>query len=215
MDSIKYFVQAKRYKPNTPIPIESVRALRGVLPDGYKGIFITTGNFTSKAYEFASNDASRPLILMDGKQLINTCIEKGIGFRSKPIFHREDLINLMKSEKSIVKESFKGSRLGEEKIDKFVKKLITSNDIRARILRIPRNIIEKIPIDKTSFNVKIGDKAEKILNINKTRAYFAGVTDIYKDYGLLDDDGNRTPRDSYWFFNTNDGIIEIKIEKNP
>jgi len=39
VDSIKYYVQAKRYRPNTNVSIESVRALRGILPDGYKGYF--------------------------------------------------------------------------------------------------------------------------------------------------------------------------------
>lgn len=38
-DAVDYFVQAKRNKLGTTIPIEKVRALRGVMPSGSKGIF--------------------------------------------------------------------------------------------------------------------------------------------------------------------------------
>lgn len=37
-DAVDYFVQAKRNKPGTTIPIEKVRALRGVMPSGSKHI---------------------------------------------------------------------------------------------------------------------------------------------------------------------------------
>lgn len=47
-DAVDYFVQAKRNKPGTTIPIEKVRALRGVMPSGSKGIFITTASYSKK-----------------------------------------------------------------------------------------------------------------------------------------------------------------------
>ena len=39
-DSVEYYVQAKRNKLGTTIPIEKVRALRGVMPSGSKGFLL-------------------------------------------------------------------------------------------------------------------------------------------------------------------------------
>lgn len=60
-DAVDYFVQAKRNKPGTTIPIEKVRALRGVMPSGSKGIFITTASYSKKTEEFVDADPSRPI----------------------------------------------------------------------------------------------------------------------------------------------------------
>lgn len=68
-DAVDYFVQAKRNKPGTTIPIEKVRALRGVMPSGSKGIFITTASYSKKTEEFVDADPSRPIILIDGRDL--------------------------------------------------------------------------------------------------------------------------------------------------
>lgn len=79
-DAVDYFVQAKRNKPGTTIPIEKVRALRGVMPSGSKGIFITTANYSKTTEEFVDADSSRPIILIDGKSLVESCIDNEIGF---------------------------------------------------------------------------------------------------------------------------------------
>ena len=71
-DAVDYFVQAKRNKPGMTIPIEKVRALRGVMPSGSKGIFITTANYSKKTEEFVDADPSRPIILIDGKSLVDS-----------------------------------------------------------------------------------------------------------------------------------------------
>jgi restriction system protein len=39
-DEVRYVVQAKRYAPDRTVPIESVRALRGVLTQTSKGMFM-------------------------------------------------------------------------------------------------------------------------------------------------------------------------------
>ncbi len=44
-DSVNYYVQAKRYKPGKSVPIEKIRALRGVMPSGSKGIFIIMNSY--------------------------------------------------------------------------------------------------------------------------------------------------------------------------
>ena len=73
-DAVDYFVQAKRNKPGTTIPIEKVRALRGVMPSGSKGIFITTANYSKKTEEFVDADPSRPIILIDGNHLLKAAL---------------------------------------------------------------------------------------------------------------------------------------------
>ncbi len=214
LDSIKYFVQAKRYAPNHSVSIESVRALRGILPDGYKGIFITTGKFSKKAYEFARKSESRPLILIDGKQLINNCIESGIGFRNKPVFHREDLLKLITTEKTIKIESLNLQNNSSDSIDTYIKKQITNNDIRARILRIPKSILDKIPTSDNSYNIKFDNFPVTKLKIDKSRTYFSGITEKFRQLGILDEYGNKIQKNSYWKLDTNSKIIEIIIEKD-
>lgn len=88
-DSVEYFVQAKRNKPGTTIPIEKVRVLRGVMKSGSKGLFITTASYSIKTKEFVMDDLSRPIILIDGKSLVESCIDNEIGFVYKPVFSRE------------------------------------------------------------------------------------------------------------------------------
>lgn len=49
------------------------------MPLNYKGIFITTAKFPSGAKEFAEEDNTRQIILIDGKTLIQQCITIGLG----------------------------------------------------------------------------------------------------------------------------------------
>ena len=209
LDSIKYYVQAKKYKPNTNVSIESVRALRGILPDGYKGIFITTGKFSENSKIFATESESRPLILIDGEELINHCIKYGLGFRAKPIFVLNDIKKLinkeMKSEPKL--------NISTNENKNYIKKEISDNDIKARILPIPRSIFEKIE-NFDEYNLKFDGKGIKKFKINKNRKYFGGITQVFKDFKLIDDNGDRHPKSSFWFLNEDENIIEIEFEKN-
>ncbi len=207
LDSVKYYIQAKRYNPKSTVAIESVRALRGILPDGYKGIFITTGKFSKKAHEFARKSESRALILIDGVTLIQSCIDKGLGFRSKPVFSSTDLNDLITIE---TKSEPISTGTDKDFKKEFIKKKITDNDIRARILRIPKTIVALIPVNQKSFMVRFAKDDILELNIDKSSTYFSGITNTYKKFGLLDDNKNRTPKDSYWYFNKLENLIEIE-----
>jgi restriction system protein len=172
-DWTRYYIQAKRLDPSSNVPINDVRALRGVMPDGFKGIFITTGKFSSSAERFASESESRPLILLDGKALVRSCIEKGLGFRFKPVFSRESLGR-------ILGEFREQDRTDEPLVEHLqlrdVKKAITTNDIRARILSIPASIFEQLPLDATEFRVSFSGSQPTILRLNRERKFFAGIT---------------------------------------
>lgn len=76
-----FYIQAKRYSPGTTVSPEKIRALRGSFRSGV-GMFITTGKVSDNAkLEAQQVDPSRPIIVVDGKELISTCIEKEIGFK--------------------------------------------------------------------------------------------------------------------------------------
>lgn len=77
-------------------------------------------------------------------------------------------------------------------------KTISENDIRARILRIPAKIKERIPEVITSYTVTFNGETVKELTIAKERDYFAKVTDLYKKYGLINADGSFVPKQITW-----------------
>ena len=46
IDITHYYIQAKRYALKNKITVKSVRELKGTIPFGYKGMLITTSDFT-------------------------------------------------------------------------------------------------------------------------------------------------------------------------
>lgn len=238
-DSVKYYVQAKRNKPGSVIPIEKVRALRGVMPSGSKGIFITTAAFSKKTKEFVGEDLTRPIILIDGEKLINSCIEMEIGFVYTPEFSesamdefnkpddniRESRENPVEEEESNVNAD---NAIGINADDKrntntdsgsninaagfIVNKDITANDIRARILRLPRAILEKLPADQKTVDITIDGIGKKRFSLDSSRCYVSGgVTEIYRMNGLIDKDGTYNPRTAVWRYRDGGDIwVHIK-----
>lgn len=85
-------------------------------------------------------------------------------------------------------------------------KTISENDIRARILRIPAKIKDRIPESMTSYTIVFNGETTKDLTIAKERDYFARVTDIYKKYGLIDDDDNFISKQITWRMDENSNL---------
>ena len=210
-DAVDYYVQAKRNKPGTTIPIEKVRALRGVMPSGSKGIFITTANYSKRTEEFVDVDPSRPIILIDGKALVESCIDNEIGFVFTPVFSKDAMDALKDESDDIVQED--GSICEENKDVKLVvDKQISANDIRARILRLPKAINNLLPDDAHKAKVIFNGFAVKELTIAKSRGYLAGVTDLYKESGLIAEDGSYNPCKAIWKYS--EDKIEIIIKEH-
>ncbi len=90
-------------------------------------------------------------------------------------------------------------------------KTISENDIRARILRIPAKIKERILESMTSYTVTFNGEVAKELTITKERDYFAKVTELYKKYGLIDADGTFTPKQITWSIEES-GTLSATIE---
>lgn len=201
-DADKYYIQAKRYKPTANISPEKIRALRGSFSNG-KGIFITTAKVSDKAKNEANElDPQRPILVVDGRDLVISCIENEIGFVFKPQFSKsamDDFLNKNRIDTDNIQT--------KNKIQ--VEKQISSNDIRARILPIPRAIMEQIDDNIYEYNVCFNDSYTKKLKIDKRRRYFARVTEAYRKFGLIADDGSFKPTNAIWLFS--DGNIRIKL----
>lgn len=195
-DSVKYIVQAKRYKPSDKIPVDIIDKLRGNMLSGEKGIIITTAGFSKPAIEKASLRKETPIVLIDGKTLVDICIENDIGFVYKPTFSSEELKSFYK--KNVAIEKDKNSD-GTVFIIDDIEKAITSNDIRARIISIPRVILELLPEDKDKFDLCFNGNEIKDVRISSDRRFFSqGITEMYRKYGLLTKDNVFNPSKSLW-----------------
>ena len=208
LDEVKYYIQAKCYKPSSTISIKDLRELRGVMPLNYKGIFITTAKFPAGAKEFAEEDKSRQIILIDGRTLVQQCISIGLGFNLKPVFDANALENLTLKKKSTE------HTIDKQKADTYdivVSKKISLNDIRARILRIPSEIEKELPKDSAKLSLIINDK-QYSLNINAERTYLGGVTKIFKEEGLISENNIFIPKIALWHYSKDKTLVEIKGE---
>lgn len=76
------YLQAKRYKLNSPVPVGDVRDFAGSLDAHHasKGVFLATSQFTKAARDFA-NMVSRRLILIDGLKLVELMVRHNIGVK--------------------------------------------------------------------------------------------------------------------------------------
>jgi len=202
-DAVEYKVQAKRIKPSSSVSPEKIDALRGNIIGGQKGLFITTGKVSSSAKENAMlKDPSKPIIVIDGLTLINSCIDLNIGFSYKPIFVSSYLDKLMNIH---IDDKIKF-------IDTYITKTITYNDIRARIISIPKLILDKINKDIYKIKTVINDESKIELTVNKGRNYLAGVTSILKKYELIKD-GIINPKEATWNYNEKEQVLYIEIRK--
>ena len=209
-DSVEYFVQAKRNKPGTTIPIEKVRSLRFIMKSGSKGLFITTASYSTKTKEFVMDDLSRPIILIDGKSLVESCIDNEIGFVYKPVFSREMMDELKNPNDDLpITNSLHNDDFSPITI---VDKQITANDIRARIIRMPKALIDILEPNQKTVSVSINGSELKKLKIDKTNCFLSGVTELYRNLGLIRQDGSYVPKKSIWKIYTDK--VEIMLKEN-
>lgn len=208
IDITHYYIQAKRYAITTKINVSKVRELKGTIPFGYKGMMISTSDFTSDAINEASNDPSKPVVIINGKSLVMSCIDHEIGFLFKPIFSKRQMdLFLHKNDTQNVSNTL--SNLTQENI---VEKTITANDIRARIVSIPSSIMKQFDDEQKRVKVIVNTDKEYKFNINKGRNYFGGVTAFLRDYNMLSDEGVITPKQCKWFYDSENHIVNLYIE---
>ncbi len=204
-DNVQYKIQAKRNKPSSVISPEKIDALRGNLNFNQKGLFITTARVSEKSKSDAKlKDPSKPVIVIDGYDLVDICVQKGIGFVYKPIFSKESLKEFLSPEKTCDYSNF---IQGETT---FVSKTITFNDIRARIISIPSAICSHIGSNQTKQNIDVVVNGNKyILSFNPSRNYLGSVTKILKKYGLIKEDGTYEEKEGKWYVYENKIHLQI------
>lgn len=209
-DFVIYKVQAKRYKPSTTINPEQIDALRGNLKTNEKGLFITTGKVSEKAKSDAmTKDEHRPVIVIDGKDLVATLIDKGIGFSYKPTFSSSALDDFIGKKKEEPAPKPDDAVVPDTDA---IMKMVTSNDIRARILSVPSSIVDKLDEPKTKQPVVVVINGTKKYNATfcPSRNYLGSVTAILKDCGMIKEDGTFSEKKIYWKTNGKDLFLTIE-----
>jgi hypothetical protein len=210
-DEVRYIIQAKRLAPDRTVPVESVRALRGVLTHVSRGMFITTGRFSDDAERFVADDPSRPIVLIDGLRLISICIQLGVGFRFRPILERHWLLRQIQQ----LPTATEPSPPTEEGARTFLK-TITANDIRARIISLPWEIDDLIPADAEALRIEFPPTIPpKEYAYRRDRRYIAGVTDVLRRLGLLGPNDERQPKRAEWFVRPGGKLITVRLAEGP
>jgi restriction system protein len=215
IDEVAYKVQAKRYAPERAVGIEKVRALRGVLSHHEKGLFITTGTFGTNARAFAVDDQSRPLVLIDGSELVQLCIQHGIGFRFRPVFDQRLLgltgIAISLAADPSLAEAIKSSMPGSSDERRFLK-TITANDIRARIISVPRALGEQFK-NADTLNVEFPPFfSPSRYPYRPDRMFISSVTSVLDRFGMRGQDGLRNPRAAEWIVRPATELITVQIQ---
>ena len=214
LDSVKYIIQAKCKKPSSTITSPDIDALRGNMGDGEKGLFVSTCKYTKDAFAKAESKTykSRPIVLIDGKTLISTCIENEIGFDFIPKFNREDIIAMSKEQiRTEVKSNL--ITIDDEIKMNVINKQISNNDIRARILRLPKDI--KILLDivnKKTIIANINGIKNIELTVDASKNYLAGVTELYREYNLISANGSTNSKIVKMF--VNNGVLNLIFDEN-
>lgn len=192
----------KKYEKN--IAPEKVRALNDARNIGVRKLFITTSDFSQQTREEAKEMPDMSLI--SGKDIINFYIQN----KSDKIFDWEPKLSNKKLNELIIKnKKDTGNNQGSiEKNEEKILRVITKNDVRARILRIPNEIFEKIS-EENAYDVVI-DGYEKRLNIIKDIKSFAGISEFYRKHNYIDNE--QANRNSYWRIDISKKKIYIDLE---
>lgn len=211
IDITHYYIQAKRHALANKINVSKIRELKGTIPFGYKGMMITTSDFTGDAISEAGNDPSKPVVVINGKSLVMSCIDHEIGFLFKPIFSKKQMDSFL-NRNNLQNSTNSANPTTIIMSENVVEKTITANDIRARIVSIPSSIIKQFNDGQTSVKVKVNNEKEYNFNINKGRNYFGSVTAFLRDYNMLSDEGVITPKQCNWFYNSEEEVVVLYIE---
>lgn len=85
-------VQAKRYNPDIPVQRPALQAFVGALQVAQtnRGVFVTTGRFTSGARQFAKSVAVQ-LVLIDGQELARLMVQYHVGVQAKETFELKQI----------------------------------------------------------------------------------------------------------------------------
>ena len=188
--NIPYKIQAKRISPDVTLNPRYIRELRGSMSSGERGVLITTAKVSPKSVEEeALKDISRLVLVIDGERLISFCQQYEVAVIKQYDVDTDYLNEVEHREKAEVKV------IGD--INIVATKFVTENDIRAKILRIPKDIKGKIG-NARNIILYFDETTKGTYNIDKAGTYVGGVTRIFKKYSLINEDGTFLPKVSVW-----------------
>ena len=208
IDITHYYIQAKRNALKSKVSVQKVRELKGTIPFGYEGMFITTSDFTADALTEATNDPSKPVVAISGKALVMSCIDNEIGFLFKPMFSKTQMDLFLNKMTTAVA----APQAVTANVDIEIEKAITPNDIRARIVSIPKTIMNAFSDDMANIKVQVNDNKEYTFNIIRGRNYFGGVTAFLKEFNMLSDEGVITPKKCKWQYDAVNKVVKLYLE---
>jgi restriction system protein len=78
------YLQAKRYRPEIPVPVSSVRDFVGSLDSkrATRGVYFTTSFFPASAHDYVGQSSFR-VVLVDGRRLAQLMMQHNVGVRVK------------------------------------------------------------------------------------------------------------------------------------
>lgn len=208
IDTTHYYIQAKRNSLTNKVTVQKIRELKGTIPFGYKGMLITTSDFTADAISEATNDPSKPVVAINGKALVMSCIDNEIGFLFKPVFSKKQMDSFLNR----TSQNGTQQNLTQTIENNTIEKIITNNDIRARIVSIPSAIMRAFDDNIETVNVEVNGTNNYIFTVIRGRNYFGSVTTFFRDFGLLSDDGVITPKKCKWFYDETTSIVKLFLE---
>ncbi|MCB1180097.1 MAG: restriction endonuclease [Leptospiraceae bacterium] len=192
-------IQVKRYDPENTLNPSIIRELRGSLQSGERGLLVTTGKVSKNSIEDeALKDISRIILVIDGSNLISLLKKYEVGIVKKYTIDESFISNLETADEI------------EPQNEIISKKLISNNDIKARIIRIPKEL-------KSYFNknekikIKVNNQKSEF-TVDKSITYIGGVTELFKKYGLIDNDDNEITNEKFavWTFKNGEFFIDIE-----
>ena len=86
------YIQAKRYRPATQVPVSAVREFAGSLNGrkARKGVFVTTAAFPRSAASFVSEVPSR-IVLIDGQSLADLLVGYNMGVKVRDTYEVKEI----------------------------------------------------------------------------------------------------------------------------
>ena len=91
-----------------------------------------------------------------------------------------------------------------------IERTVTTNDIRAYILVLPRIIRDILPENASTIEIQFGNLPCKTFNLSADRRYVGGITQMYKHFGLRRSDGVFIPKKAVWSKQT-DGKFKVEF----
>ena len=81
-------IQAKRYNPNSSVPIKEIRDFVGALSgaNASKGVFITTARFSDDTKKYAQTLSNLRIVLIDGIKLAEYIYDYNLGMQTEQTF---------------------------------------------------------------------------------------------------------------------------------